>query len=131
GMAATLEGLRERIEAGIDREALAALLPPGGARNALDCALWDLEAHRAGTSVWRLAGLDEPQRLLTTFTLSADAPGEMAAGARRFAQARALKLKLTGDLDEDVERVRAVRQARPDAWIGVDANQGYEPDTLA
>lgn len=130
-MAATIEGLRGRIEAGLDREALGRLLPPGGARNALDCALWDLEAHRAGTPVWRLAGLPEPKRLLTTFTLGADAPGEMAAGAQRFAQAKALKLKLTGDLDEDAERVRAVRRARPDAWIGVDANQGYEPDTLA
>jgi len=130
-MVQTVERVRAHIEAGIDRQALAQLLPPGGARNALDCALWDLQAHREGTTAWRLAGLSEPMPLLTTFTLGADAPGEMARGAQRYAQAKALKLKLTGDLDEDVERVRAVRGARPDVWIGVDANQGYVPDTLS
>lgn len=130
-MAARVESLREIIEAGITRDELSRLLPPGGARNALDCALWDLEARRANTTVWQLAGLPPPRPLLTTFTLGAEAPGEMAAGALRYAQAAALKLKLTGELDEDAERVRAVRQARPDAWIGVDANQGYEPATLS
>jgi L-alanine-DL-glutamate epimerase-like enolase superfamily enzyme len=130
-MCAALEALRGEIEAGLTREALHALLPPGGARNALDCALWELEARRAGQPVWKLAGMAAPRPLLTTFTLGADDPASMAAGATGCAQARALKLKLTGDVDVDVERVRAVRAARPEVWLGVDANQGYVPDTLA
>lgn len=130
GMRAALEALRGEIEAGLTREALRARLPPGGARNALDCALWELEARRAGEPVWRLAGSASPRPLLTTFTLGADDPGRMAAGATGFAQARALKLKLTGETDADAARVRAVRAARPEVWLGVDANQGYTPDTL-
>ncbi len=130
GMLATLEGLRGTIEAGITREALRELLPPGGARNALDCALWELEARRAGIPVWKLAGLTSTRPLLTTFTLGADDPSVMADGAKAYAQARALKLKLTGDSELDSARVRAVRAARPDVWIGVDANQGYGIDTL-
>src|SRR4029077_11768301 len=122
---ATLESRRAAIEAGIDRESLQSLLPAGGARNALDCALWELEAHRTGKAVWELAGLSRPKPLVTTFTLGAESPAQMAKGARRYASARALKLKLTGDAALDMERVRAVRAARPDAWIGVDANQGY------
>jgi L-alanine-DL-glutamate epimerase-like enolase superfamily enzyme len=127
---AAVEDIRPQIEYGIDREELQALLPPGGARNAVDCALWDLEAQRANTPVWKLAGLDPPQPLLTTFTLGADDPGAMAAGAREYAQARALKLKLTGELALDAARVRSVRQARPDVWMGVDANQGYRIEDL-
>ena len=127
---ATVESARAAIEAGIDRESLQLLLPAGGARNAVDCALWELEARRAGKAVWELAGLAPPKPLLTTFTLGAESPNHMADGARRYASARALKLKLTGDLALDMERVRAVRAARPDAWIGVDANQAYTIDTL-
>ena len=124
-MVAALEACRPAVEAGIDRGALQRLLPPGGARNALDCALWELEARRSGRPVWELAGLDPPQPLLTTFTLGADDPARMADGARRYAQARALKLKFTGDRDLDRARLEAVRAARPDVWLGVDANQGY------
>jgi L-Ala-D/L-Glu epimerase len=124
-MLAAVEGARAAIESGIDRAALQQLLPAGGARNAVDCALWELEARRLHTPVWKLAGLAPPQPLLTTFTLGADDPAAMAAGARRYSQARALKLKLTGELELDHARVRAVRAARPDVWIGVDANQGY------
>ena len=130
GMLATLESHRAQIEAGLTREALRELLPAGGARNALDCALWELEARRAGVPVWKLAGIAAPRPLLTTFTIGADAPAAMAQGALAFPDARALKLKLTGEVDLDIERVRAVRAARPDAWIGVDANQGYVPGTL-
>jgi len=68
---------------------------------------------------------------VTTFTLGADDPSVMAEGARAYANARALKMKLTGDLDVDIARVRAVRDARPDPWLGVDANQGYDVDTLS
>jgi L-Ala-D/L-Glu epimerase len=129
-MMAAVESVRGAVEAGIDRAALQGLLPPGGARNAVDCALWELDAQRLHLPVWKIAGLPAAKPLLTTFTLGADAPAVMAAGARKYAQARALKLKLTGDLDLDLARVRAVRAARPEVWMGVDANQGYGIDTL-
>jgi L-alanine-DL-glutamate epimerase-like enolase superfamily enzyme len=129
-MLATIEAKREAIEAGVTREELRKLLPPGGARNAVDCALWELESRRASTPVWKLAGIEAPRPLLTTFTVSANTPEAMAEGARNFTQARAIKLKLTGELELDLERVRAVRAARPDVWLGVDANQGYERATL-
>ena len=129
-MVAAIESVRCRVETGIDRGALQQLLPCGGARNALDCALWELEARRSGRPVWELAGLGEPTPLVTTFTLGAEAPAVMAEGARRYAHAKALKLKLTGESDLDAARVHAVRAARPDAWIGVDANQGYTAATL-
>jgi L-alanine-DL-glutamate epimerase-like enolase superfamily enzyme len=125
-----IEAVRGAIEKGIDRAALQKLMPAGGARNAVDCAMWELEAHRLGVAVWKLAGIDAPKPLVTTFTLGADDPATMAAGARKFAQARSLKLKLTGDLSDDIERVRAVRAARPEVWMGVDANQGYAIDSL-
>jgi L-Ala-D/L-Glu epimerase len=129
-MLATLEGLRSRIEAGIDRDALRRLLPPGGARNALDCALWELQSQRSGEPVWKLAGLERAMPLLTTFTIGADSPDAMADRASHYAEARALKLKLTGDAALDGARVRAVRERRPHVWIGVDANQGYDGATL-
>ena len=129
-MCGAIETVRREIEAGLDREALRRLLPPGGARNALDCALWDLEAKRAGQPAWRLAGLESPKPLTTTFTIPANDPGAMAAKAVEYAQARSLKLKLTGDPALDAERVRAVRKARPDTWLGVDANQGFDANSL-
>ena len=124
GIVAQLETVRARIEAGIDRESLQRLLPTGGARNAIDCALWDLEAKLTGRSAWEIAGLDAPRPLLTTFTVGANAPEKMASDARAYTQAKAIKLKLTGQ-PLDAERVRAVRAARPDVWLGVDANQGF------
>ncbi|HEY4079369.1 MAG TPA: dipeptide epimerase [Burkholderiaceae bacterium] len=130
-MARTVESVRAQIETGINRQALRQLLPPGGARNALDCALWALEARQQGRTVSQLAGLQDTRPLLTTFTLGAEAPDKMAAGARAYADAKALKLKLTGEGALDVERIRAVRRARPDVWLGVDANQGYALSTIA
>ena len=127
--AATLEALREDIEAGIDRQQLSKLLPPGGARNAMDAALWDLQAQRAGRPVWALAGLAAPRRLVTAFTLGADEPATMATAARDCAAALAIKLKLLGD-GADAARVGAVRAARPDVTLLVDANQGFSPATL-
>ena len=129
-MCAALEEVRSDVEAGTDRASLRRLLPPGGARNALDCALWDLEAKRLGQPVWRIAGLERPRALLTTFTIPANDPATMAAKGVEYAQAKSLKLKLTGEMPLDAERVRAVRKARPDAWIGVDANQGFTSDSL-
>jgi len=129
-MVEAIEAQRACIERGIDRTTLQGLLPPGGARNAVDCALWELEAQRAGKPVWALAGLEEPRPLVTTFTLGADHPDVMVAGARRFAHARALKVKLTGEPDLDRARITAIRAARPDVWLGVDANQAYTADRL-
>lgn len=124
-MLGQIDRAREMIEAGLNREALREVLPPGGARNAVDAALWDLEAKRSGRPVWSLAGLAEPRAIRTTFTVSADAPDAMAAVARRYAQAKSIKMKLTGELDVDVDRIAAVRAARPDVWLGVDGNQGF------
>ena len=122
---AALEGARGAIEEGPSREELRAILPPGGARNAIDCALWELEAAQAGQPVWRLAGLAEPTPLRTTFTLGADSSEAMAARARRYAAALSIKVKLTGELELDIARLRAIREARPDVWLGVDGNQGF------
>ena len=129
-MLAQVEALRDRIEHGITRTDLLDCLPPGGARNALDAALWDLEAKRRGMPAWQLARIDPPRPLRTTFTIGADEPVRMAEHARGFTDARALKLKLTDD-DLNAERVCAVRAARPDVWIMVDANQGFTRDSLA
>jgi L-Ala-D/L-Glu epimerase / N-acetyl-D-glutamate racemase len=129
-MVAALEAHRATIESGIDRASLQQLLPAGGARNALDCALWELDARRTAQPVWELAGLDPPRPLVTTFTLGADEPEVMAEGARKWAQAQALKVKLTGERELDIARLRAVRKARPEVWLGVDANQGYTVSNL-
>ncbi|HWM66815.1 MAG TPA: dipeptide epimerase [Steroidobacteraceae bacterium] len=131
GIVAAIESRRTAIESGMDRLSLQRLLPPGGARNAIDCAMWELEASRRGVPVWELAGVGALRPLLTTFTLGADDAQTMAAGARKYSHARSLKLKLTGDLEMDIARIRAVRGARPDVWIGVDANQGYTVGALS
>lgn len=123
-MLAQLEAVRGEIERGISRESLRRLLPAGGARNALDCALWDLESKLTGRSAASIAGFDQPRPLLTTATCGADEPEAMAAMARSYGSAKAIKLKLTGDA-ADADRVRAVCEARPDVWLGVDANQGF------
>jgi len=123
-----IEAVRGQVEDGIDRESLRLLLPPGGARNALDCALWDLEAKRAGKPVWELAGLMRPKPLLTTFTVSAGPAAEMARAAKAYTTARAVKIKLTPD--DPAGCVAAVRAARPDVWLGVDANQGFTRSAL-
>lgn len=129
-IATTLEKYRVDIERGIDRQHLLELMPRGGARNAVDCALWDLEAKQSGKPVWKLAGLDHVLPRVTTFTLGADEPAVVARGAIGLAHARALKLKLDGNVEVDKERVCRVRDARPDVWLGVDANQGFSIDSL-
>lgn len=128
-MMSQLEVLRAKIEEGITHESIRALLPPCGARNALDCALWDLAAKLTGCPAWRTAKLDTPRPLLTTFTCGVDQPKTMAAVARSYEGARAIKVKLDGEL-VDVERILAVREARPDVWLGVDANQGFSRSSL-
>ena len=130
GVLSQIEAVRTRVEAGISRSTLQELLPSGGARNAIDCALWDLEAKETGRAAWQIAGLARPRALLTTFTVGADQPEKMAADALAYGQAKAIQLKLTGDSD-DAQRVRAVRAVRPDVWLGVDANQGFNGESLA
>ena len=130
-MLAEATGVRDAIEQGATRSELQQLLPPGGARNALDCAFWDLEAKQAGRPVWELAGLESPKALRSTLTLGADSPDNMAKAALAIDAQAPVKVKLTGDLTDDIARVVAIRTARPDAWIGVDANQGYDIGTLS
>lgn len=124
-----IESFRGVIEQGIDRASLQEMLGPGGARNAVDCALWDLEAKLTARPAWQIAHLEKPRPLLTTFTCGADKPERMAATARAYASARAIKLKLTGE-PIDAERVCAVREARADVWLGIDANQGFTREGL-
>ena len=126
----SVEGVREAIEAldsaiaaGMDRTELQEALPAGAARNALDCALWDLECKRRGRRAWELAGLPPPAPLDTACTLSLDTPEAMRAAATAHPAGTLLKLKLgnPGDLD----RVKAVRDGAPEACIIVDANEGW------
>jgi L-alanine-DL-glutamate epimerase-like enolase superfamily enzyme len=117
-----------RVTAPVDRTRLQTILPANAARNALDCALWDLEAKRAGRRAAELAGLAAICPVLTCFTISLDTPEAMAGAARAVPQLPLLKLKL--GLDGDAERMRAVRQARPDARLVVDANEGWQVSDL-
>jgi L-alanine-DL-glutamate epimerase-like enolase superfamily enzyme len=107
---------------------IARRLPPGAARNALDCALWDLAAKKGGRPAWQLTGLTRPKPAVTCYTLSLDAPEKMAEAARQVAELPLLKLKLGAD--GDAARMRAVRAARPDARLVVDANEGWTATSL-
>ena len=128
----TLESVAEAIAtlpSTFDRAALQALLPPGAARNAVDCALWDLEAKRAGRPAWQLAGLPAPGPEITAYTLSLDAADRMRAAAAANAGRPLLKIKLGGA--GDLGRLEAVRAGAPDARIIVDANEGWTPEAYA
>jgi L-alanine-DL-glutamate epimerase-like enolase superfamily enzyme len=124
-----IESIRTSIEEGMSRQMLLDVLPAGGARNAVDCALWELEARLGGARVWQLAGIEAPVPLVTTFTIGVDEPQRMAVAALNHANARALKVKLAGD-ERDAERVQAVRDSRPDVWLAVDANGALIPASL-
>ncbi|MBN9986470.1 N-acetyl-D-Glu racemase DgcA [Rhizobium laguerreae] len=125
---AQIEAARPLIEAGISRRDLLSAMPPGAARNAVDCALWDLEAKRTGDSVAARLGLSAPQPLTTAITISLGEPEVMAARAREHAGRALLKVKVgTGD---DESRIRAVRAAAPDAEIILDANEGWPEAVL-
>ncbi|WP_334193088.1 N-acetyl-D-Glu racemase DgcA [Pararhodobacter sp.] len=128
----TLESVAEEIRAlpeGVDRRALQDALPPGAARNAVDCALWDWEAKRAGRRVWELAGLSAPGPQITCFTLSLDTPERMQAAAARHAHRPVLKIKL--GTPDDMARLEAVRAGAPKARIVVDANEGWTADVYS
>jgi L-alanine-DL-glutamate epimerase-like enolase superfamily enzyme len=125
-----LEELRDRLPFSLTRADVRQMLPPGGARNALDCALWDLESRELRTPVWQLAGVREPKALVTVYTLSADPPDGVARNAKALQSPKAIKLKLTGDTADDIKRIENVRHTHSDTWLGVDANQGFTRDTL-
>jgi len=114
---------------GIDRAALQAALPAGAARNAVDCALWDLEAKAAGQRVWQLAGLAAPGPMVTCFTLSLDSPENMRAAAARHAHRPILKIKL--GTPDDMARLESVRAGAPAARIVVDANEGWSAEVYS
>lgn len=120
---ASIEMVRSAIEAGATTLELARLLPAGAARNALDCALWDLAAKRSGKPVWQLLGLLPPAPQITAYTLSLDTAENMAAAAQRHAHRPLLKLKL--DADAPLEKVAAVRKAAPNSRLVIDANEAW------
>lgn len=124
-----IEEVRSEIEAGADRGALAALLPPGAARNALDCALWDLEAKLSGTPVHRRVCTMPPRPVDTAMTISLDDPEEMALAARAHAHRPLLKVKLGGE--GDIDRIRAVKAAAPHARIILDANESWTEKNIS
>lgn len=129
GVAATVRAMAPAFAHGLDRAALQQALPPGAARNALDCALWDLAAKRDGRPVHELAGLAAPRPLTTAYTISLGAPETMAAAAAAATNRPLLKVKLGGT--GDAERIQAVRAAAPAAELIVDANEGWRADDLA
>jgi L-Ala-D/L-Glu epimerase len=123
-----IEHTRSAIEAGATRQELQSLLPPGAARNAMDCALWDLEAKQAGTRAWALEGLAAPAPCTTAFTLSLQTPEAMEAAARAASARPLLKIKLGGP--GDMDRLEAVRRGAPQSRLIVDANEGWTPSDL-
>jgi L-alanine-DL-glutamate epimerase-like enolase superfamily enzyme len=130
GVMAQIEAMAEGVAGGLDREGLLAAMPPGAARNAVDGALWDLEAKESGSSIWALAHIvDDPHTVVTAYTISLDTPEKMGEAAAEHATRPLLKLKLTGD--GDMERVRAVRDGAPKARLIVDANEGWTVEHLA
>lgn len=123
-----VEAVAGEIRKGINRDELQHLLPAGGARNAVDCALWDLECKRSGRTIWQLTGID-PKPVTTVFTIGLEStPEAMAAKAAAAADAPILKIKL--DNHQPYEKLAAIRAARPDATLVVDANQGWDFELL-
>ena len=116
-----------KAEKNLDRQRLQQLLPAGAARNALDCALWDLEAKTSGKRVWELANVPIVPEVRTSFTISLDTPEKMAAAAAVAAELPILKLKLQGD-DLDLARVKGVRESAPAARLLLDANESWSPE---
>ncbi len=123
-VSAQIEGLRSTIEAEMNLSQLQTTLPCGAARNAIDCALWDLQSQRTRQPVWQLANLPAPIALTTAFTLSLDQPSKMAEAAKAAKGRLLLKLKLAGDGSDD-QRLHAITQARPDAQLILDGNEGF------
>ena len=129
GIVAAIEALRPALRLGLDRSALQRILAAGAARNALDCAYWDVNAKQAGRRAYELAGLSRPRPLTTAYTISLAAAAEMAAAAEQAAWRPLLKVKLGGGQGDD-RRIAAVRRAAPRAEIIVDANEGWDADNF-
>lgn len=125
---AQIASVRGAIDGGVGRDELLALMPPGAARNAVDCALWDLEAKRAGKSVAELLGAPEPSRVATALTVVIDTPEAMARAAAAIARAPLLKVKV--DASDPAAAVRAVRAAAPEAALIVDPNESWDEGLL-
>jgi L-Ala-D/L-Glu epimerase len=130
GVVAAIEAMRPALRRGLDRAAVQDAMPAGAARNAIDCACWDLNAKQAGRPVYELAGLAAPKPLVTAYTISLGAPAAMAGAAARAAGRPLLKVKLGGG-DDDGKRIAAVRRAAPKARLIVDANEGWDEKDLA
>ncbi|GJD55965.1 N-acetyl-D-Glu racemase DgcA [Methylobacterium dankookense] len=128
-VAALIEAQGEAVAAGLTRTELIARLPAGAARNALDCALLDLEAKTIGRPAWEILGLSPPQAAITAYTLSLGTPESMEAAARAASARPLLKVKLGGA--GDPERIAAVRRGAPESRLIVDANEAWSPETLA
>jgi len=129
GIVATIGALRPALQRGLDQAALQRALPPGAARNALDCAYWDVNAKIRGVRAYELAGLRPPAPLMTAYTISLGTPATMAEAAERAAWRPLLKVKL-GGAGDDRERIAAVRCAAPRAQLIVDANEGWMRENL-
>jgi len=129
GIVAAIDGLRPALRRGLDRAALQGAMTAGAARNALDCAYWDVNAKQTGRPAYELAGIRAPAPLTTAYTISLSPAAEMAAAAERAAWRPLLKVKLGGGGD-DRERITAVRRAAPQAEIIVDANEGWDADNF-
>jgi L-alanine-DL-glutamate epimerase-like enolase superfamily enzyme len=125
---AALRAMQEPLSRGLDRRALQAAMPPGAARNALDCALLDLEAKISGKRAWDLLGRPAPKACITAYTISLGSPEAMAAATARAAHRPLLKIKLGGD--GDGARIAAVREAAPDSELIVDANEAWTSANL-
>jgi L-alanine-DL-glutamate epimerase-like enolase superfamily enzyme len=125
---ASLQSMQEPLSRGLDRQALQTAMPPSAARNALDCALWDLEAKTRGQRVWSLLGCPAPEACITAYTISLASPEAMAAATAKAAHRPLLKIKLGGD--GDAMRIAAVRKAAPKSELIVDANEAWILDNL-
>jgi L-alanine-DL-glutamate epimerase-like enolase superfamily enzyme len=125
---AAIQAMQQALRRGLDREGLQAAMPAGAARNALDCALWDLEAKRGNQRVWNLLGRAQPRPCVTAYTISLGSPEAMAAATRKAAHRPLLKIKLGGA--GDGERIAAVREAAPESELIVDANEAWTSTNL-
>jgi len=129
GIVAAIEAVRPMLRQGLDCATLQRAMPAGAARNALDCAYWDVNAKRTGRRAHELAGIGKPAPLVTAYTISLASAADMAAAAERASWRPLLKVKLGGD--DDGARIAAVRRAAPRAQLIVDANEGWNADNFA
>jgi L-Ala-D/L-Glu epimerase len=130
GIVASLEALRPDVRRGLDRTSLQRVMAAGAARNALDCAYWDFDAKQSGRRAYETAGITSLRPLMTAYTISIGEPAAMAAAAERAASRPLLKVKL-GGAGDDRQRIAAVRRAAPRSELIVDANEGWDTDSLA